>query len=46
MVQKVAAMIENVAADLAKKPSEVRWLLQRKKFYYCRYLCRLFMYWG
>jgi hypothetical protein len=40
MLQKVAAIMKNAAADLVKKPSEVRWLLQRKKFYYCRYLCR------
>ena len=32
MLQKVAAIIKKVAADLCYKPSKVRWLLQRKIF--------------
>ena len=40
MLQKVAANVDNVAADLCFRASEVRWLLMKIFFCYCRYFCR------
>ena len=40
MMQKVAANVDNVAADLCFRASEVRWLLMKIFFCYCRYFCR------
>ena len=42
MMQKVAANVDNVAADLCFRASEVRWLLMKIFFCYCRYFCRYF----
>ena len=36
MLQKVAAMVNKVAADLRFRASEVRWLLMKIFFCYCR----------
>ena len=41
MLQKIAAMMDNVAADLYFMASKVRLLLQKKN-YYCRFFCRYF----
>ena len=35
MMQKVAANVDNVAADLCFRASEVRWLLMKIFFCYC-----------
>ena len=43
MMQKVAANVDNVAADLCFRASEVRWLLMKIFFCYCRYFCRYFL---